>query len=329
MRMLILGGTGFLGRHLVEAASARGHRIVLFNRGITAPRLFPELETLRGDRRGPLSPLEHRTWDAVVDTCGYYPWEVDRCVRALAAKVGHYLFVSSIAVYADFGKHRITENEPTIEPVSGIGGFCGEVTLDNYGSLKSECERSLSSLLPERALTIRPGVIVGPWDPLDRLGYWVRKAREPEGAAPGRPERAIQLIDVRDLALWMVRMLEAGQTGVFNASGPGEPLTMNRILEACARRHAQRTRWTWVADSILVANGIRRLPLWMPEDKNNAGFFNVDSSKAVQEGLAFRPFAETVDAVARWAEGCQVPTPFGLTPDQERSLIATTARNVG
>ncbi len=209
MKLLVLGGTVFLGRHLVEAATARGHSVTLFNRGQHNPELYPEVEKLRGDRDSDLSALQGRRWDAVIDTCGYLPRAVRASAELLADAVDHYTFISSISVYADFHTPAMDESAP-------VGTLADEtveeVTGETYGPLKALCEQAAERALPGRVLNIRPGLIVGPHDPTDRFTYWpVRVARGGEVLAPGRPHVPVQVIDGRDLAEWTVRMVEARQ----------------------------------------------------------------------------------------------------------------------
>src|SRR5579885_1733748 len=231
MKLLILGGTVFLGRHIVEAALARGHEITLFNRRQHNGELFPEVEKLRGDRNGDLSALEGRRWDAAIDTSGYFPRVVRASAQKLSGAVDHYTFISSISVYADFTQVGMDENAPvgTLKDES-----VEEITGESYGPLKVLCEQAAEQAMPGRVLNIRPGLIVGPHDPSDRFTYWPRRlARGGDVLAPGRPERLVQLIDVRDLAEWNIRAAEARLTGLFNATGPSGELTMAQVIDAC------------------------------------------------------------------------------------------------
>src|SRR5258707_5702086 len=231
MKVLIIGGTRFLGRHLVDSALARGHVVTLFNRGKSNPDLFPQIETLIGDRKHDLDKLSGRTWDAVIDTCGDFPRIVRLAATSLERSVGCYVFISSISVYADFKKIGINESDPSgkIEDET-----IEEITGESYGPLKALCEQVTLDMYGERGLVIRPGLIVGPNDPTDRFTYWpVRVARGGEVLAPGSPDDPIQLIDVRDLGEFLIRLIDNKTTGVFNALGPDHKLTMGRTLEAC------------------------------------------------------------------------------------------------
>jgi 2'-hydroxyisoflavone reductase len=325
MRILILGGTVFLGRALVDAARERDHEVTLFNRGHTHPDLFPDLERLRGDRDGDVSALLGRSWDAVIDTSGYLPGQVSRSAEALAGSVGLYAFVSSLSVYDDASKPGVNElgRVARIEPARAAEG-----RPEDYGALKALCETVVEETLPGRALAIRPGLIVGPHDPTDRFSYWpLRIARGGEVLAPGRPTRRIQFIDVRDLAEWIVRAAEQSLTGIFNAVGPKEALDMEQLLHVCRSVSGAAVRVTWVSEDFLLAEGVRawsELPLWVPESNDSlAGFLSFDASKAIASGLVFRKARETVAATLAWArsERGDRPLAAGITPARESELL--------
>ena len=319
---MVLGGTLFLGRHIVEAARARGHEVVLFNRGRTNPHVFADIETLRGDRDGDVSALRDRRFEAVIDTSGYRPEQVRRVTDVLGGGIAHYTFVSSISVYQAFHPHQsFDEDAPLAEGDQG------------YGALKARCEEALEQTLPGRLARVRPGLVAGPHDPTHRFTYWPRRvARGGEILAPGRPERAVQLIDVRDLAEWCVQLAEYRSVGAFNAVGPRYTLTMARLLEACAAATRSLARFVWVPDEHLLAAGIHpwtELPLWIPEtDSRMGGMLMADNRRAVAAGLTFRPLADTISATLEWdrREGAakhDLPirvTP--LAPEREAQLLA-------
>lgn len=318
MKLLILGGTVFLGRHIVESALARGHEITLFNRGQHHSDLFPEVEKLRGDRNGDLAALEGRHWDAAIDTCGYFPRVVRASAQKLADAVDHYTFISSISVYADFTKVGMDENAP-------VGTLADEsveeITNETYGPLKVLCERAAEQAMPGRVLTVRPGFIVGPYDPTDRFTYWpYRVAQGGDMLAPGNPDSPIQFIDVRDLASWIVRMIEDRQTGAYNATGPNYTLTMQDLLETCRKASGSNTRFIWVSEPFLAEYQVE-LPIWMPSEE--AGGATVDCNKAFEAGLVFRPLSSTVRDTLAWQEARTPPTPLraGLSPEQETQLL--------
>ena len=320
MDLLILGGTGFLGRHLVEAALGEGHRPTLFNRGLSEPGLFPEVEKLEGDRDGDLSALRGRRWDAVIDTCGYVPRVVGASARILADAVDHYTFISSISVYsddialgADEGAQVRELPDPTIE----------EVTGETYGGLKALCERAVEETMPGRVLNVRPGLISGPHDPTGRFTYWPRRvAAGGEVLAPDHEERKVQYIDVRDLASWIVKMLEERRTGTFNAAGPDYELRMGRLLEEC--EVVAGAEPVWVSEDFLEKKGVEpftELPLWVP--RKYAAMLAVDCSKAIEAGFAFRPLSETIEDVLDWdrATGAGREPAAGLRPEREQELL--------
>jgi 2'-hydroxyisoflavone reductase len=321
MNLLILGGTRFLGRHLVEAALGRGHRVTLFNRGKSNPGLFPQVEELRGERGGDLSALRGRSWDAVIDTSGYLPGEVRASAGLLAGSVGHYTFVSSISVYEDFGETGLDEEAPVLAPPDPEPE---ELDLELYGGLKVGCELAVEAAMPGRALIIRPGMIVGPHDYTNRFPYWCRRVGQGgEVLAPGDPDQQVQLIDVRDLAGWMLRMAEGGRTGVYNATGPVGRLTTRGMLEEIREATGSDARFVWASEEFLLEAGVKpweEMPLWVP--KEMVGILAVDVGRAVEAGLAFRPLAETVrDMLRPEAESPAVEFDAGISPGRERELL--------
>lgn len=322
MKVLIIGGTVFLGRHLVEAAQGRGHEVTLFNRGRDNPELFPDVEKLRGDRDGELDALRGRRWDVVIDTCGFVPRVVRASAELLADAVERYVFISSLSVFADNSTLGNDENapvgtlaDPTVEDHNGA----------NYGPLKALCEQVVEDVMPGRALNIRPGLIVGPHDPTGRFTYWpVRVARGGEVLAPGRPERRVQIIDARDLAEWIIRLAEARESGVFNATGPDYTLTMGALLEECRAVSGSDARFTWVDEKFLAEEKVEEwmeLPLWINEEASpqSRGFMFVNCAKAIAHGLTFRPLADTVRATLDWAQSLSETTEPDTGEPSERS----------
>lgn len=319
MKLLILGGTAFLGRHLVELALRRGHEVTLFNRGQRNPDLFSEVEQLRGDRNGHLDALRGRRWDAVIDTSGYIPRLVRDSATLLASAVEHYTFISSISVYAPSGE-QLTEASP-VGHLKDEG--VEEITGETYGPLKALCEQAAEAALPGRTLVLRPGLIVGPHDPSDRFTYWpVRMARGGEILAPDSPDLLVQVIDVRDLAEWNLRLVEARATGIYNATGPVKPLTMGEVLQSC--QSAAGSRLTWVSEEFLLAQKVGafvEMPLWVP--KQAAGMMNVNVTKAVRAGLSFRPIADTARDTLAWAGSRPADYKWrgGLAAEREVDLL--------
>lgn len=333
MRLLMFGGTVFLGRALVEAAVERGHQVTLFNRGRTNPGLFAELEQVRGDRED-LSALRDGQWDAALDTSGYVPRLVRQAVTLLGSRVQHYTLVSSISAYHDFSTPGMTEDALT-SGAESLDHPNGEtITGETYGPLKALCEHAAEQAMPGRVLVVRPGLIVGPHDPTDRFTYWpARVARGGEVLAPGTPDEPVQFIDVRDLAAWMLSAVEQGLTGTFNATGPtgptGEPCTMGSLLDTCRAVSGSDATITWVSEPFLRSQEVTpfvEVPLWVPgESGESVGFHRVDCSKAVAAGLRFRPVSETVRDTLAWvATGRPADCPWraGLARDREATLLA-------
>ena len=314
MRLLVLGGTGFVGRHIVQRALARGDEVTLFNRGRTAPGLFPQAELLRGDRAGDLRALrDGGPWDAAIDVTGYRPDEVAASSRLLASRVAHLTFISTISVYDDVSRPGVDEDH-ALAPLSGRGG------REDYGALKALCEQAVHEALPTRSLVIRPGIVAGPHDPTHRFSAWVaRIARGGRVLAPGAPDRPIQLIDARDLAAFVLDMTTARATGPFNAVGAD--LTWGEMLEACVLPGSEPTL-VWVPDERLLAAGLDedQLPLWVAaDDVDNAGLMRISGVRAVAAGLRHRPLTQTARdtlAALRPEDGLR------LAPALEARLVA-------
>lgn len=325
MKLLILGGTKYLGRHLTEAALERGHEVTLFNRGRENPDLFTgKVEKLMGDRDGDLTALEGRRWDAAIDTSGYFPWVVKDSASLLADAVDHYTFISTISVYEDFSQPNIDETAPVgklkDETVEDIGDGA-------YGPLKALCEQAVEAELPGRTLIVRPGLIVGPHDPTDRFTYWpYRIARGGSVLAPGDGTAPVQFIDVRDLAEWTLRMAEQKKTGIYNATGPEERLEMQGFLETVRETVNQEANLEWVNEKFLEEHKVEPytdLPTWIPESLNMEGHSTVDIRKALADGLTFRPLQETIKDTYEWASGRPEGHEWqnGLDPKRETKLL--------
>lgn len=320
MDILVIGGTRFLGRHIVEAALAAGHRLTLFNRGQTNPELFPEAEKLRGDRTSDLSALQDRHWDAAIDICGYVPRVVRASAEALAGAVDHYTFISSISVYSDFKQIGMDESAPTgilSDPTTE------EITDEAYGPLKALCEQTVEEILPGRALIIRPGYIVGPDDPTDRFTYWPhRVALGGEMLAPGDPESPVQFIDVRDLAEWVVRLVSERSTGCYNATGPDYRLELGRLLAECKQLTNSDAHFIWADEAFLEEHKVD-LPIWTPA--NEIGIGAVNCQHAIDAGLIYRPLSETIRATLAWdiSRPADYTLRAGLSKEREAELLKT------
>jgi 2'-hydroxyisoflavone reductase len=318
LRLLVLGGSKFLGRAVVEAALARGHEVTLFNRGQTNPELFPEVEKLRGDRDGDHGALEGRKWDAVVDTSGFVPRQVETSTRLLAG-TGHYAFVSTGNVYADFAHGPLREDDE----LATLPEDVEEDDQQAYGPLKAQCERVVLDAFGERALIARSGLLVGPHDGSGRFAYWPhRVARGGRVLAPGPDDRLVQFIDARDTADWLVRTAEENVGGVFNVAGVPRPLS--DLLDTSRAVTESDAEIVWVDHDFLIEHEVgewMELPLWIsdPEWKD---FMNKDVSRALAAGLTFRPLEDTVRATLELAAPVE---DVGLSPEREAELLATWA----
>lgn len=319
-RGLVIGGTGFLGRHLTEAARSRGWTLTLLNRGIRAPDHFPDLDTRLADRDGGLDVLGDDRWDAVWDTCGYLPRVVRASAARLADRVEHYTFVSTVSVYPEIGgtNEEATEltslENPDEETVSG----------ETYGGLKAACEHAVTSVYGARSMIVRPGLIVGPHDHTDRLAYWpMRVARGGNVLAPGDPGTLIQIIDVRDLAEWMVHATEGRLRGAYNAVGPATPLSMGDFLAEVCRVVNPAATLVWVPNEALLAAEVSpwtELPLWIPGED-----VCTDGSKATAAGLRHRPLADTIAATHAWLVETPRMGAFADTLDAEVEAALVSA----
>ncbi|KFA91910.1 SDR family oxidoreductase [Archangium violaceum] len=336
-KILILGGTGFLGPAVVAAAQARGHTLTLFNRGKTRPELFPDVEKLQGDRdpnKGEgLKALEGRSFDAVIDNSGYYPRMVGASASLLAPNVGQYIFISSGSAYAkndtpgaDETAATATLADPTVESMGK--------NFENYGGLKRACEVAVEKALPGRTTIVRPGYIVGPEDRTDRFTYFPwRYAQGGEMLAPGSPSDPLQIIDVRDLAEWLVLLVERNTTGVFNAVGPEKPWSMGELFTACKEITGKDTKLTWVSGEFLQKNGEDgegALPIWAPAFGSYAGMHRRSNARAVQAGLKFRSPVVTTRDTLEWfnsqPEERRSKLRGGLPPEREAELLSLWAK---
>lgn len=337
LNILILGGTVFLGRYVAEASVKRGHSVTLFNRGLHPADLPFEVETLRGDRRGDLRGLEGRSWDAVVDTCGYVPGVVTASAEKLKGAVDRYVFISSISVYSEWDGSVVNESTPVNRITDEQAKAAEEIVPEGpiiavnygaaYGGLKALCEEEVERIMPGRAINARAGLIVGPFDYSDRFTYWPsRIARGGEVLAPGEPSRPKQLIDVGDMAEWIVHILETGETGTYNVTGPDYRLTMNAILEECRSATESDASFTWVSDDFLLDSDVApwsEMPLWIPQRYERAAVQAADCARAIAAGLKFRPLRETILDTLAWdlKRPAQSEKRAGLESEKERRLL--------
>lgn len=318
MDILLIGGPKFVGRGLIDAALAAGHTLTMFNRGQTNPDLYPQVEKLRGDRDGQLDALRGRTWDAVVDTSGYLPRVVRQSADLLADAVGRYVFISSISVYED--PAGAAEDAPLI----ALEDETTEDIASAYGGLKVLCERAVQEVFGERATIIRPGIIVGPHDPTDRFTYWpVRVEQGGDVLAPASPDYPVQVIDVRDLAAWTVKLIEGDTGGVFNATGPEQPVSFGTLLETCRTITGSDARFVWADADFLREQAVSPwsdLPLWLPDTL----WGTADVSRAQAAGLRYRPLEQIIRDTLNWVHHERGPEPLkaGLKPQREADLLA-------
>ena len=335
MKILVIGGTRFVGRHFVMAARARGHELTLFNRGMQAP--IEGVETIHGDRYRDLTKLEGRRWDAVLDTCGFLPRGVKASAEALRDAVDVYVFVSSQSVYADVSQPGVDETERVetlrqeqLEKANAIDpSAVSAVALgDMYGGLKALAEQAAEEVMPGRVLITRPGLIVGPHDYTDRFTYWVaRVARGGRVLAPGRPQRHVQFIDARDIADWTVSMIEQKRTGVYNCNGVPGVATMEDLLDECKAVSRSDASFVWVDEEFLEREQVAawsELPLWLPEsDERLKGFMFASVDKAIDAGLTFRSLTDTVADTLAWHQTTtgNENMKAGLDPEKEQVLL--------
>ena len=323
MRILILGGTSFAGRHLAALALERDHELTLFNRGRTRPELFAEAERITGERAGSLDGLRGRRFDAVVDMSGYFPADVERSARLLAPAAGSYLFVSSRSVYADHSVPGLDETAALAELPPGAPS--DEITGESYGPLKVACERAVQDAFAGRAVILRPGLIVGPHDPTGRFTYWPSRVAEGgDVLAPAPPDQAVQLIDARDLAAFALALVERGAEGTFDVVTPAGMLTLGGVLDACREACGSEAAPVWVDERFLLDHAVEpwtELPLWTPGE-DFAGFQRSDTSRAVAAGLTVRPIAETAADTLAWAATAAPDPGAAMTREREAELLA-------
>jgi 2'-hydroxyisoflavone reductase len=334
LKILVLGGTRFLGPAVVNRARNRGHQVTLFNRGKSNADLYLDILQLRGDRFGDLASLEKGEWDVVIDHSGYIPHTVRDSARLLAPRAKQYIFISSISVYADFSQPGNNEKSPvgqmTDEEIAAALTM-KDITGLNYGPLKALCEQEAEKAFPLRCCNIRPGLIVGPRDRSDRFTYWpVRIAKGGEVLVPDTPDVVTQVIDVRDLAEFIVHCAETNTNGVFNATSPAEELTMGELFDACKSVSGSDAEFTWVSKEFLDENEIQEwsdMPVWVHLNGPEAGHPYMDVSRAVAAGLTFRPIGETVRGTLDWwntvpQERKDGPMRAGITAEREAELLA-------
>ena len=306
-----------MGRAIVQEALARGHEVVMFNRGRTNPSLFPEARTVRGDRtRGDLAQLSEHAFDAVFDTAAYHPHDVD-ATAAIADGVGCYCVVSSLSALRDPVPRGADETAPVWMPTGPLPAQF--TTPEEYGLLKAQSEIRARAIYGDRALIVRPGIVVGPHDYTDRLTSWLRRLATRDVVLAADAGQPIQLIDARDLAAWMIDAAASRAAGVFNATGPDHPIVFSDLLATAAEVCRSRARVVWAGDAFLEQRGLE-LPLWIP--RADHAFFTVSNARALAAGLTLRPLAETLADVKAWDDARPEHEPPGLPDAREDALLA-------
>ena len=322
MKLLVIGGTSFVGRAFVELAVAEGHTVTVFHRGEHEPDGLPHVSHVHGDRDGDLDRLGDGTYDAVIDTSGYVPRVVEASASLLADRTARYLFVSTTSVYADDAPPPVDEETPVHAPPYPE---TEDVTAETYGPLKVACEAVVRERFGDSATIVRPGYIVGPHDPTERFASWLRRAASGSRMiAPGPADEPIQVVDVRDLGAFMLRLLEDDRGGTFGVVGPGEPLTMRALVETLVVEADAGTDVVWVDRDAVFADAdederYRLFPMWHPEFP---GVHRYDASRAVAAGLRHRAFRDTARDTLAWDRSRQSePLPYGPSSEEEQELL--------
>lgn len=337
MKILIIGGTKFLGRHLVNASLKNNHEITLFNRGRKySDDEIENVEQIHGDRNSDLGKLANRNWDACIDTCGYLPQTVEASAIFLKETVNQYVFISSGSVYTDISKPNYDENTKTmkltekqakeVEKIDPKGELTGPILGEYYGALKALCEESAEKAMPGRVLNVRAGMIVGAFDPTDRFTYWVmRVARGGKVLAPGNPDRLIQLIDARDLSEWTLKMIEENHNGIYNVTGKPFELTMGKMLEEAKALSESDAEFVWVDEEFLIKENVApwsEMPFYLPEfNEESKNFLTMNVDKALEKGLSFRPVHNTIRETLNWRETQDSEMKAGISAEREAELL--------
>lgn len=325
LKILILGGTGFLGPHLVRHAASRGHTLTLFNRGKTGAHLFPDLEKIKGGRAGKLDQLKGRKWDVVIDTSSFMPNQVGYSASLLGPNIGHYVYISSTAVYNDYTQPDVSEDSAVLNFNSPEAA--NYQAFERYGAAKFACEEAVNKALPNKNTIIRSDTITGPGDHKHfRLTYWTR--RTTQGGVilgPGNKEDHIQYIDARDLAEWIVHCAENSVQGTYNATLPAGSYSMQGLISDCQKAAQQSSPVVWVNSAFLRAQGVQDIPFWAPNRDEMPGLGHISSTAAQKNGLTLRPTLETSRDTLAWFE--KLPKDrqaftAGLSREQEQQLLA-------
>lgn len=335
MKILVLGGSRFLGKAFVEEALKQNHEITLFNRG-NHNNSFANVEIIKGDRFGDLSGLKGRYWDAVLDTSGYVPSTVRKSTELLCGQAGQYTFISSISVYKDWSQENMEESAPFLdiapEKADKLSSGATGPLMEYYGEFKALCEQEAERNMPGRVLNVRAGLLVGPDDYSDRFTYWInRVARGGRVLAPGSPRRKIQFIDIRDLGKWLLRMMVNQATGTYNVTGPESPIEMGVFLDTIRAVSGSNAEIEWVDETFLQERKVTpwtEMPLWLPESSNSAGGFSFNIDKALRSGLRLSPVEKTVQDTLLWDQTrANTEWKAGMSPEREMLLLKEWQEN--
>lgn len=326
MHILVIGGSQFVGKYIVQAALANNHTVTLFNRGKSNPEQIKEVETIIGDRDGGLAPLEGKQFDAVIDTCGYVPRVVKQSTELLKNQVKQYLFISTISVYDSNAKAPVTESSP-LAHTDDLD--TEEITKKSYGPLKVLCEQVVTDFYPDNHVIVRPGFIVGPEDYTDRFSYWVKRiSNGGEVVVPDNDNLPMQVIDVRDLGHWCIYLLERNRSGIYNAVGPDETFTLLEMLERIKQILNSDAEFIRIDESVLKEHELtpRDIPLWIPpEDASSYPIMAIDTVPLQANGLKHTLFETTVKDTLAYVNS--YPSDYtlnaGLTAEKESELLKT------
>jgi len=326
MRLLILGGTGFLGRHLTECALKRGWDVTLFNRGQRNPGLYPNAREIHGDRKVGFEPLAGLTFDSVIDTSGFFPRDLDASASFLKEASPHYVFVSSVSAYEETDAKTLNEDSP-LAPWDEAFEPLTEMKPEAYGALKAECERRVQKIYGDGALIIRPGLIVGRYDPTGRFSYWPNRFRKGgKIVVPADSGARVQIIDAMDLAGWTLDLCAAKRGGVFNGVGPKHAMTFGQLFAQLMAFAPEGTELVPLSNAFLLKHDVAPwvgLPLWLPKDAGGDGMMSVDLQRQIEAGLKHRPLADTVrDILAEIDETGTFVAGASLTAEAEAALLA-------
>ncbi|MEH7154847.1 NAD-dependent epimerase/dehydratase family protein [Neobacillus drentensis] len=345
MKILVLGGSRFLGKTFVDEALKRNHEVTIFNRGIQSPGI-KDVEILTGNRFGNLKALQNRYWDAVLDTSGFIPYTVQNTTNLLRDQVQHYTFISSISVYKDWIQENLDENYPVLEmsmeEANQLSMDADGPIYQYYGHFKALCEQIAEKNMPGRVLNIRAGQLIGPNDYTDRVPYWVNRiAKGGKVLVPGNPNRRVQIIDNKDLANWILNMEEKLSAGTFNATGPDYPLTKKEFVDACIKVTGSNADVVWAEEQFLLDRKVApwtEMPLWVPENSPLSsesvepwkGAFSINVDKAIQSGLSFRPIEDSITDIYEWEKTRHLTEDewqAGMQADREKELLNLLANN--